>query len=67
MRIFGPKRDEVTEAGENCVDRHSLYSLPHVIRVMKSRRTRWMSLVACMGEMENPCKILVGKSEGNDD
>jgi hypothetical protein len=30
-RIFGPKRDEVTE------ELHSLYSSPNIIRMIKSR------------------------------
>jgi hypothetical protein len=30
---------------------------------MKSRRMRWGGHVACMGEMRNAYKILVGKSE----
>jgi hypothetical protein len=29
---------------------HELYSPPHVIRVMKSRRMRWAGLVAHAGE-----------------
>jgi hypothetical protein len=32
--------------------------------MIKSRRTRWVGHVACMGEMTNTYKILVGKSEG---
>jgi hypothetical protein len=47
-RIFGLKRDEVT--GE-CRKRHNeelhdLYSSPSIIRIMKSRRMRWVGHVA---------------------
>jgi len=29
---------------------HSLYSSPNIVRVIKSRRMRWVGHVACMGE-----------------
>jgi hypothetical protein len=32
--------------------------------MIKSRRMRWTGHAACMGEMRNEHKILVGKSEG---
>jgi hypothetical protein len=41
----------------------SLYASPNIIRVIKSRRTRWAGHVACMGEMRNAYNILVGKPE----
>jgi hypothetical protein len=51
-RIFGPKWDEVT--GEqrklHIGELHILYSLPYVIRQIKSRRMRWRGHVARMGE-----------------
>jgi hypothetical protein len=34
------------------------------IRVITSRRLKWEGQVACMGEMRNVYKILVGKAEG---
>jgi hypothetical protein len=40
-----------------------LYASPN-IRIFKSRRVRWVGHVACMGEMRNTYKILVGKPEG---
>jgi hypothetical protein len=30
---------------------YNLYALPKIIRVIKSRRMRWVGHVACMGEM----------------
>jgi hypothetical protein len=35
-----------------------------IIKVIKSRRIRWVGYVACMGEKRDVYKILVGKSEG---
>ena len=50
-RVFGPKRDEVT--GEwrkrNNEELSDLYSLPNIVRVVKSRRMRWAGYVARMG------------------
>jgi hypothetical protein len=51
-KIFGPKRDEVT--GEwrklHIGEVHNLYSLPDIIRQIKSRGMRWAGHVARMGE-----------------
>jgi hypothetical protein len=50
-RIFGQKRDEVT--GEwrklHIKELHDLYSLPSIIRIIKSRRMGWVGHVARMG------------------
>jgi hypothetical protein len=43
---------------------HNLYSLPDIIRQVKSRRMRWMGHVARMGQEREVCKVLVGKPEG---
>jgi hypothetical protein len=42
MRIFGPKRDEVTESWRKLhnVELHNLYSSTDVIKMIKSRRIR---------------------------
>jgi hypothetical protein len=40
------------------------YSLPSIIRIIKSRRMRWAGHVACMGEKRNAYILLVGKPEG---
>jgi hypothetical protein len=47
-RIFGLKRDEVTGEWRNPHNEefHDLGSLPSIIRIMKSRRMRWMGHVA---------------------
>ena len=50
-RIFGSKRDEVTGEWRKLRNELSdLYSLPNIVRVVKSRRMRWAGHVARMGE-----------------
>ena len=51
-RIFGLKRDEVIGEWKKLHDGelNDLYSSPTIIRVIKSRRMRWMGRVARMGE-----------------
>ena len=41
-----------------------LYSLPNIVRVVKSRRIRWAEHVARMGEERDVHRVLVGKPEG---
>ena len=41
-----------------------LYSLPNIVRVVKSRRMRWAGHVARMGEGKGAHRVLVGKPEG---
>jgi hypothetical protein len=50
-RVFGPKRDEVTGEWRNLHkdELNDLYSLPNIVRVVKSRRMRWVGHVARMG------------------
>jgi hypothetical protein len=43
---------------------HSLYSSSDIIRVIKSRRMRWVGHVACMEEGRVAYMVLVGKPEG---
>jgi hypothetical protein len=40
--IFGPKREEVAEGWRRLHNEelHNLYALPHIVRVIKSRRIR---------------------------
>ena len=53
-RIFGPKRDEVTGEWRKLHNEEfsDLYSSPNIVRVIKSRRPRWVGHVACMWEGE---------------
>jgi hypothetical protein len=41
-----------------------LYSLPNIVRVVKSRRMRWAGHVARMGEGRGVHGVLVGRPEG---
>jgi hypothetical protein len=65
-RRFGPKRDRVTGGWRKLRDEelHNLFSLPSIIRIIKSRRMRWAGHVARMGEKRNVYRLLVGKPEG---
>ena len=65
-RVFGPKRDEVTGEWRKLhnVELNDLYSLPNIVRVVKSRRMRRAGHVARMGEGRGVHRVLVGKPEG---
>jgi len=64
--LFGPKRDEVT--GEwrkpHNEELNDLYSLPNIVRVVKSRRMSWAGHVARMGKDRGVHRVLVGKPKG---
>jgi hypothetical protein len=64
-RLFGPKRDEVTGEWRKLHNEelNDLYSLPNIVRVVKSRRLRWEGHVARMGEGRGVHRVLVGKPE----
>ena len=65
-RLFVPKRDEVTGEWRKLHNEklNDLYSLPNIVRVVKSRRMRWAGHVARMGEHRGAQRLLVGKPEG---
>jgi len=65
-RVFGSKRDKVTgEWGKlHNEELRDLYSLPNIVRVVKSRRMRWAGHVVRMGEGRGVHRALVGKPEG---
>jgi hypothetical protein len=65
-RIFGPKRDEVTEGWRKLHNKElqGLYSSPGIVRVSKARKMRWVGHVACLGEVRGAYNILVGRPEG---
>ena len=63
-RVFGPKRDEVTGEWRKLHEElNDVYSLPNIVRVVKSRRMRWAGHVARMGENRGVHRVLVGKPE----
>jgi hypothetical protein len=61
-RIFGPKKDEVTEEWRkmHSEEFHILYSSPDIIRQMQSRRM-WVGYVACLGE--KTVQVFGGKAQ----
>ena len=65
-RVFGSKRDEVTGEWRKLHNEelHDLYSLPNIVRVVKSRRMRWAGHMARVGEDSGVHRLLVGKPEG---
>ena len=65
-RVFGPKRDKVTGEWRKLHNEElwHLYSLPNIVRVLKSRRMRWVGHMARMGEERCVHGVLVGKPEG---
>jgi hypothetical protein len=48
------------------VELHDLYSSHNIVRMIKSRRMRWVGDVALMGEGRVMYRILVGKAVGRD-
>jgi hypothetical protein len=54
-------REKVTEGlrKSHNEDLHNLYSSSNIIRMMKSRRMRWMGHVICMREIRNVYTIYV--------
>ena len=64
-KIFGSKRDEVAREWRKLHNEelNDLYSLPKIVRVMKSRRMGWVGHVAHRGERRGVYGDLVGKPE----
>jgi hypothetical protein len=64
--IFGPKRDEVMGEWRKLHNEelHDLYSSPSIIRIIKSKRMRWVGHAARMREKRNAYRLLVRKEEG---
>ena len=65
-KVFGPKRDEVTGEWRKLHNEelNDLYSLPNIVRVVISRRMRWVVHGTRMGEDRGVHGVLVGKPEG---
>jgi len=65
-RIFGTKRNKVTEEWRKLHNEelNDFYSIPNIIRAIKSRRMRWAGHVARMGDSRSIYRILVWKPEG---
>ena len=65
-RIFGRKRDALTGEWRELHNEelNDLYCSPKIVRVTKSKRMRWMGLVARMGEKRGVYRVLLRKREG---
>jgi hypothetical protein len=65
-RIIEPKRNEVSGCWRKLhyEELHNLYSSPIIIRMIKSKRTRWAEHVARMRAKRNVYRVLVGKPQG---
>ena len=61
-RIFGPEKDEVTKEWRKLNDEelNDKDSSHNIVRVIKSRRMRWVVHVARMGERKGIYRVLVG-------
>jgi hypothetical protein len=64
--IFRPKRKEVAGVSRKLHNEelHNLYASPNIIRVIRTRRMRWVRHVARMGETIYSYKVLIRKSVG---
>jgi hypothetical protein len=62
-RVFGRNKDEVTGEWRKLHNEELLYSLPNIVRVVKSRRMRWAGHVAFIGEGRGVHRVLVGNLE----
>ena len=65
-RVCGPKRDEVTGEWRKLHNEElsDLYSLPSIVRVVKSGRMRWAGHMARTAEGRGVHMVLVAKPEG---
>jgi hypothetical protein len=63
-RIFGPKRDEVTGEWGRLRNKelYSMYSLPNIIQVIKSRKLSWAGHAAGITERQCAYRFFSGIS-----
>jgi hypothetical protein len=64
-RKFEPKRDQMVGGWRKWHNErfYNLYTLPNIIRLIKSRRGRWAGHVEQMGPKRTAYRILVGMPE----
>jgi hypothetical protein len=61
-KLYGPSRKAVT-GGQRKLHKKELYSSPCVIRMLKSRRKRYVGHVACRNGTRNAYTVLETKTE----
>ena len=63
-RIFGPKRDDVRGEWRKLHNEelNDLYCSPNIVRVIKSRRMRWVGHVALIGEGRGVYRVFGGET-----
>jgi hypothetical protein len=65
--IFGPKKEEDGSWRKLHNDElHNLYFSPNIVRVIKSRRMRWVGHVARMGVGRGVYMVFLGDAKGRD-
>jgi hypothetical protein len=66
LRIFGPKRDEVTGEWRRLRNKelYVVYSSPNTIQAIKSRKLRWAGHAESIGEKRGAYRVLMGKPKG---
>jgi len=65
-RIFESKRDKVEWRKLHDEELKVLYSSPNIVRVIKSRRMRWVGHVAHMGGEERRIQSFGGETRGKE-
>jgi PAS domain-containing protein len=65
-KIFGPKREEVIGEWRRLHndELYELYSSPNIIRVITSRRMRWIGYMARTGDRRGAYRVPVVRPEG---
>jgi hypothetical protein len=60
-----PKKDEITGGWRrpHNEEQTDFYSSPNIIRVIKTRKMRWVRHVARMGDRIGTCRVLLEKPE----
>ena len=63
-RILGPQRNEVTGEWRKLhnEDLNEFYSSPNIVRVIKSKRMRWVGHVVRMGEERGVYRVSVDET-----
>ena len=63
--VFGPKRDEVTGEWRKLHNAlRDLYSVPNIVRVVKSDKNEMGGACGAYGEVRGVHRVIVGKPEG---